>query len=58
MYSDLKQKETLQASFSIQNLESPIFITDLEKEEYVDIFPETSLNNIIIWISKIIFPWE
>ena len=40
MYSDLKQKYTLQASISIQNLKSPIFFfADLEKEEYIDIFP-------------------
>ena len=45
MYSDLKQKETLQASLSIQNLKSPIFFfADLEKEEYVNIFP--GLNQI------------
>ena len=40
IYSDLKQKETLQASLSIQKLKSPIFFfTDLEKEEYENLFP-------------------
>ena len=39
MYSDLKQKETLQASLSIQNLKSLIFFfTDMGKEEYVNLF--------------------
>ena len=39
MYSDLKQKEILQESLSIQNLRSPIFFfAELEKEEYVNIF--------------------
>ena len=57
MYSELKQKETLQASLSIQNLKSPIFFfADLEQEEYVK-KSGTSLNTIIIWLSKSTFPW-
>ena len=40
IYSDLEQKETLQTSLSTQNLKSPFFsFTDLEKEEYANIFP-------------------
>ena len=40
MHIDMRQKDTLQASLSIQNLKSPIFsFADLEKEEYVNLFP-------------------
>ena len=59
MYSDLKQKETLQASLSVQNRKLTIcFFIDLEKEEYINLFPGLHLIPLSYECQGVSFPGD